>query len=86
MKPTKQYVVNGNVVIEVFKINDEYMIYDPHYIKVNNSIIYDNKGDAMYAKLIVELASGKDIKNFKPSPYYKDYIKRLKIENPEYLI
>ena len=40
----------------------------------------------MYAKLINELSNGKDLMNFRSSPYFKEYVARLKIENPEYLI
>ena len=86
MKPPKKYIINNNVVFEIFEANDEYLIYDPHFIKKENSIIYENKNDAMYAKLIQELSKGKDITNFKSSPYYTMYIERLKKQNPEYAI
>ena len=47
---------------------------------------FDNKKDAMYSKLIIDLQSGTPLSNYKRSKYYKYYCSRLGQEYPEYMI
>lgn len=47
---------------------------------------YSKKFDAQYALLLKRLTNGTPLKNYKSSPYYEQYMDRLKKENPEFLI
>ncbi len=90
MKPKSKFIITGNKwkqsILAVVEFDDEYFIYEPKFMKKNDTVFYDTKEDAMYHKLILELQKGKSLENFKTSPYYEDYLARLKIKNPEYLI
>jgi len=47
---------------------------------------YETKSEAMYACVVKNLQAGKPLDNYKRSPYYNEYVQRLKIEHPEYII
>lgn len=85
-RPKKKYVIKDDSVVEVFEVDDTYLILDPHFILRKGEKIFDNKLDALYTKLILALEKGTGLSNYKSSKYYNDYLERLKIENPEYLI
>jgi hypothetical protein len=86
VKPQKKFIIQGNQTFAVYELDDEHLVFADQEFKKADYFLYDNKDDAMYYKLVQELQNGKDITNFKSSPYYRSYLERLKIENPEYLI
>lgn len=49
-------------------------------------IYYSSRKEALYGQAVSRLHSGVPLSNFKGSPYYSYYIKRLEKEHPEYLI
>jgi hypothetical protein len=86
MNLTPKFLYSGISVTEVYDFGDFLVPVNVLIKKRKNSILFNNKFDAMYKMLLYNLEKGKKIENYKSSKYYKKYIERLKIENPEYLI
>lgn len=88
---TKHILTPNGEVIAVFDlgINDQgkrEFVRVGDVFTVRDYEMFESKKDAMYAKLIKELESGKSLDNYKRSKYYKYYVQRLKKENPEFII
>lgn len=83
------YYVKGKNVFGYYKFGDTLIpvstnIYKESKQKFDCKCL--TKKDAKFQSLILQLNSGKDLSNFKSSPYYQYYIERLKNKYPEYLI
>lgn len=86
-KPKPKYIAKGKEVIPVFELQNGWFVRADIIEHIPGAVICDNREDAMNQKLLHELVVlGKDITNFKGSPYYKQYIEFLKEHHPEYLI
>jgi len=86
MSLTPQYALVSGKVLEVLEYEGEYLAEHRYFFKKNNTLTFDTKEEAMYAKLVQELRCGKSLSNFKGSPYYEYYVEQLKIHNPEYIL
>lgn len=86
MKPSTHYIIEKDSVVPVVKINDEYLVPANVIFKKRDFKVYDSKLDALYDKLLRDLAKGKSLENFRRSKYFKYYTERLKEENPEYYL
>lgn len=84
--PLIKYIIDGKNVIPVLKANDYWLIQAGNSYRVDKYELYDDKMDAMYYNLLHQLSEGISLDNYKGSKYYKYYMERLKVENPEYLI
>lgn len=91
---TSKYMLTRNgVVLNVISLGlnekgeEEFIeVKDVFTVKNKTFKLFDTKRDAMFNKLIIDLKAGKPLDNYKRSKYYNYYVKRLKVENPEYLI
>lgn len=81
-----QYIVDGKCVRPIVDIGNGAAVHASEVFSIKDKHLFGTKKDALYAKLINELAEGKSIFNFKSSPYYKYYIERLKQQNPEFIL
>lgn len=85
-KPTEKYIISGGNVIPIYDLGGGYCVMSSDVYDLSNFTVYENKMDALYDKLIIELQNGKPLENYRSSKYYKQYIERLKKDNPEYII
>lgn len=88
-KKDYKYIVSGTSAITVVEVTYDNIIYlvDPRLlIKImpDTGTLY-NKEDSQYEIFIKRVASGTPVKNFAKSKYYKMYLERAKVENPEFL-
>ena len=91
MNESEKYLITGDSVQNVQKIyedGDNYFFVPSNQIftikKDKTNLIFKNKFDAMYFLLVKRLKSKKStLKNYKSSKFFKQYIERLKIQNPE---
>ena len=79
-------MLDGPIVVEVFDLGNGWCVPVREKMKIGDTRLFPNKNDAMYAKLLKDLEGGKPLKNFRGSKYYAMYCKRLRVENPEYII
>jgi hypothetical protein len=86
MKPQEKYILLGKHVIPVYELKNGQLITEGDIFNPNEVNVYTNRFDAMYDKLIKDLQCGKSIESYKSSKYYKQYIERLKKDNPEYVL
>ena len=86
MSLKEKYIVCGNDVVPVYELANGDLTIAADIFKANDYIVYTNRFDAMYAKLIKDLQRGKSLENYRSSKYYKQYIERIKKENPEFAI
>ncbi len=81
-----QYILNSKSTLTVVKVqlgNETYLV-DPSMLIPNTHKLY-TKEDGQYELFKRAIESGKSIKNYKHSKYYKMYLERAKFENPEFL-
>lgn len=76
------YYKFGNILVP----QSAQIYFESDIEKIKGITKHETKEDAMYCILLNNLIDGGKLSNFKKSKYYEYYIKRLKIENPEYLI
>ncbi len=81
-----KFIIDVNTVYGVVPLGDDEFVRTSDVFKKKNLEMFKSKKDALYAKLVRDLKGGKPLKNYKTSKYYKYYLERLKIENPEYAI
>lgn len=86
MSPKTKYIIDGNGVIPVIDVGDGYLVPASTIFPKKDHVVYDDKMDALYEKLVRDLTKGKPLENFKSSKYYKYYVARLKEDHPEYAI
>jgi hypothetical protein len=86
MKPEVRYIINGASVIPVVEVGDDHLVPAHDMIERKDIPVFNSREDARYHCLLRDLENGKSIENYKSSRYYKYYIKRLKEENPEYIL
>jgi hypothetical protein len=86
MTPKEKYIICGGDVVPVYELSNGDLTIAADVFKASDYIVYTNRFDAMYAKLIKDLQKGKPLENYRSSKYYKQYIERLKKENPEFAI
>lgn len=86
MKTAMKYIIDGDGVIPVFDVGGGYLVPASNVFPKKDHVVYNDKMDAMYYKLIRDLAKGKPLENYKSSKYFKYYMKRIKEEHPEYAI
>jgi len=81
-----QYILNStntSTVVQV-KVGDEIYLVDPKLLIPNTHKLY-TKNDAQYELFRKAMEGGKSLRNYRQSKYYKMYLERAKIENPEFL-
>lgn len=86
LKDKTQYIIHNkstSAVVEVTLDGVKYIV-DPKMLSLSNQPLY-NKEDAYYKVFAQCIKDGTPVKNYKRSKYYKFYINRAKIENPEFL-
>lgn len=86
MEPKTKYIIDKGNVMSVYDLGDDDFVWATDIFKLSNTVVFDDRMDAMYYKLILDLQKGKSLDNFKSSKYYNYYIERLKSDNPEYII
>jgi hypothetical protein len=72
-------------IIEVEQIGEKLYPIRESYIASNHKI-YETRIDLLYDIFLAKLKAGKPLSNYASSKYYGEYIERLKIDHPEYLI
>jgi hypothetical protein len=81
-----RYIITNkstSAVIEV-EVNGEKYIVDPKMLSKSTHKLY-SKDDAYYKVFAQCVLAGTPVSNYKRSKYYKFYMERAKIENPEFL-
>jgi hypothetical protein len=89
LEDTVVYYTKGKHVYAYYNINGTLIPYSSEtYVEadIKHDAKFSSMEEARYSTLLLALKSGKPIQNFKSSKYYKYYIKRLKEDNPEYLV
>lgn len=81
----KVFITDSKSSFEVIDLGDDFFVSPANVFK-HYGKLYDTKEDAMYDIFVKRVHSGTPRKNFKKSKYYKMYIERAQIENPEILI
>jgi hypothetical protein len=86
VKPEIKYIINGASVLPVVEVGEEYLVHASLLFKKKDNQLYESRIDARYQCMLEDLKKGKRLENFKSSKYYKYYVERLRVENPEYII
>lgn len=82
----KCFIISGRSVFEVYDLGNSKYVQVEALFTVENENVFETKFDAMYANIISNLQKGKPLSNYRASKYYNEYIERLKVEHPEYII
>lgn len=85
-KPKEKYIIDGGQILPVYDVGNGWLVIATDFYDAAKHTMYDDRMDAMYAKLVRDMQRGKPLENFKSSKYFKYYIDRLKKENPEFII
>lgn len=85
LKPQIKYIFDRGGASAVVELQNGYFAYAKHIFK-HNEELFDTPEEALYSAMVKNLQTGTNLSNYKSSPYYDYYVKRLKEEYPEYVI
>lgn len=80
------FVISQNAVHEAYDLGDGNFVQVGAIFKCELENVFETKFDAHYAYVVNRLQKGTPLSNYKSSKFYNEYIARLKIEHPEYII
>lgn len=81
-----KYVIINAIVYPVYDLGDDNFVQITQVFKQKDVKIFNTKVDALYTCVIQRLQNGAPLSNYKSSKFYNEYVQRLKIEHPEYII
>ena len=87
-KHKTEFMISGKAVIEVVVIDDVWVVPASSLVEFrpDRHTLHKCKKDANYAQMLQRLDAGKNVDNYKRSPYFDYYLERLRLDRPEYLI
>ena len=83
------HLLKDGKVKSYFKVGEDLIPYTSGIMKYEDAEFDDEFStleDARYNALLYQLKRGKNLSDYKVSPYYNYYVGRLSRENPEFLI